>query len=70
MSQQAHDFVPNPVLRAMFDDQSRRVDPVVAELVALREAIQELRNALLPPQSIILTGPAVERIYQALKDTP
>lgn len=69
MSQNTREFAPNSALQAMLDSR-QPANPVAEELAALRREIQQLRAALAPSQSIIITGPVVERIYQALKDQP
>jgi hypothetical protein len=40
---------------------------IINEVRALREEIRQLHLALLPPKSVIITGPDIERLYTALR---
>lgn len=37
-----------------------------AELASIRDEIRQLREALMPPKSVLITGPEVARVMAAL----
>ncbi len=65
MSQNIRDpFESNRSLPPLFRDFGNI--EILNELAAIRQEIKELKEALNPPKSIIITGPDVERILRNL----